>query len=374
MTERFSLKDHLFNQSKVEYLADLLSVADATFKRDEFINVVMSMLPVLELKDRIRLISAVLKDYLPEEYDRAVRIILASLPAPLDESKTDDDFGDFIFAPFGEYIATYGCTRERLVVSLEALKEVTKRFSMEDAIRYFLRAFPREVLQVMTVWAMDDNYHVRRLVSEGTRPLLPWSGRIPLLSRDTLPLLTMLHADKTRYVMRSVAIHLNDIAKTEPQLVIDTLREWQNLGKQDARELAWMTKHALRTLVKQGHREAIVLLGYTATEFSVTTFSIEKPLVKGGDEITLSATITTATTAPLLVDYVIHFVKKNGSTTPKVFKWKTLTLKAGETITLTKRHWLKIDATTFTLYPGRHTVELQINGVIVGATTFILEI
>ncbi len=374
MAERFSLKDHLFNQSKVEYLADLLSAAEATFMRDEFINEVMSTLPALELKDRIRHIRAVLRDYLPQDYERAVNIILASLPPPLDTATSDDDFGDFIFAPFGEYIAAYGCTREHLVVSLEALKEVTKRFSMEDAMRYFLRVFPRETLQVLAVWATDDNYHVRRLVSEGTRPLLPWSGRIPLLSRDTLPLLTMLHADKTRYVTRSVANHLNDMAKTEPQLVLDTLREWQNLGKQDAQELAWMTKHALRTLVKQGHRDALGLLGYTATELSVATFSIEKPLVRGGDEITLSATLTTAATGPILIDYVIHFVKKNGSTAPKVFKWKTLTLKAGETITLTKRHRLKIDATTFTLYPGRHTVELQINGVIVGTTTFVLEI
>jgi len=91
---------------------------------------------------------------------------------------------------------------------------------------------------------------------------LPWSGRVSLTNDDTLPLLTILHADATRYVTRSVANHLNDIAKKEPVVVVDTLRAWQKLRKQETRELAWMTNHALRTLIKQGHHGALALLQY----------------------------------------------------------------------------------------------------------------
>jgi hypothetical protein len=39
-----------------------------------------------------------------------------------------------------------------------------------------------------------------------------------------------------------------------------------------------------------------------------------------------------------------------------------LTLKKGERVILTKKHTLKADTTTFTLYPGVHQIDLQING------------
>ncbi len=374
MTEEFSLKDHLFNKKRVGYLASLLGAADKNFDAKGFEREVMSKLLTLELKDRIRWIADVLKRHLPKDYKKAVALIVRALPPPLDPTKTDDDFGEFILAPFGEYVAKEGCTKEHLELSLETLRELTMRFSMEDAIRYYLRAFPKETLLVMKQWVRDENYHVRRLVSEGTRPLLPWSGRVPLTAADTLPLLTALHTDRTRYVTRSIASHLNDIAKKEPQLVIDTLRQWQKLGKQDPRELTWMTKHALRTLIKQGHSDTLSLLGYDSADYSVDRFSVAVAEVQAGEMVSFAATVTATADTSLLIDYVIHFVKKNGATAPKVFKWKMVSLKAGEVLTLTKNHRLKADATTFTLYPGEHTVELQINGHICTKETFILRL
>ncbi len=374
MTEKFSLKDHLFNKKRVGYLASLLAAADKNFDAKGFEREVMSKLLTLELKDRIRWIAAVLKDHLPADYEKTLTVIMKSLPPPLDPTKTDDDFGEFILAPFGEYVAQNGVTKDRLAVSLEAIKELTKRFSMEDAIRYFLRAFPKETLKAMKIWAKDENYHVRRLVSEGTRPLLPWSGRVPLSSADTLPLLNTLHADKTRYVTRSVANHLNDIAKKEPAVVIETLRQWQKMGKQDQRELTWMTKHALRTLIKQGHPDTLTLLGYDSTDYSVQSFAVLATEIRAGEAVSFVATITATADTNLLIDYVIHFVKKNGTSAPKVFKWKMVALKEGEELKLTKKHRLKADATTFTLYPGEHKVEVQINGQSAGKQKFTLHI
>lgn len=334
----------------------------------------MSKLLTLELKDRIRWIADVLTRHLPTDYKKAVAVIVRALPPPLDPTKTDDDFGEFILAPFGEYVAKEGCTKERLALSLETLRELTMRFSMEDAIRYYLRAFPKETLRVMEQWARDENYHVRRLVSEGTRPLLPWSGRVPLTTADTLPLLTTLHRDPTRYVTRSIANHLNDVAKMEPAVVIETLRAWKKAGKQDVRELTWMTKHALRTLIKQGHSDTLSLLGYDSADYSVDRFSVAAAEVQAGEMVSFAATVTATADTSLLIDYVIHFVKKNGTTAPKVFKWKIISLKSGESLQLTKNHRLKADATTFTLYAGEHTVELQINGRICTKETFILRL
>jgi hypothetical protein len=64
----------------------------------------------------------------------------------------------------------------------------------------------------------------------------------------------------------------------------------------------------------------------------------------------------------LRIDYVIDFVKANGKAKPKVFAWKKVAVVAGEELSLTKRHHFKADATTFRLYPGQHTITLQING------------
>jgi 3-methyladenine DNA glycosylase AlkC len=374
MQEKFSLKDHLFNEGKVRYLAGLLGAAWTDFDSKAFVQDVMREMPNLELKDRIRHIARVLAEHLPDDYESATSIVVWSLPPPLDPTKTDDDFGDFIFAPFGEFVATVGCTKDRLDMSLQTLRQLTMRFSMEDAIRSFLREFPNETMMSLSQWVSDDNYHVRRLVSEGTRPLLPWSGRVPQTAEETLPLLHALHADNTRYVTRSVANHLNDIAKKNPDLVIEILRRWQSEGKQNEKELTWMTKHALRTLIKNGHKDTLALLGYTDTAFVLDSFSVSPETVQGGEVVSLTVALTASADTNLLIDYVIHFVKKNGSTTPKVFKWKIVSLKHGESLHLTKNHRLKMDATTFTLYPGTHRVELQVNGKIEAGSDFVLEV
>ncbi len=101
---RFSLKDHLFNREKTEYLGELFAANDSEFSKKAFVSSVMKKLPALELKQRIVLIAEVLESHLPDHFPAAVERMMGSLPPPLDESKTDDDFGDFIFAPLGEFV------------------------------------------------------------------------------------------------------------------------------------------------------------------------------------------------------------------------------------------------------------------------------
>ena len=94
---------------------------------------------------------------------------------------------------------------------------------------------------------------MRSLGSEGTRPNLPWAKKVDMASDLTLPLLDHLHAYPTRYFTRSVANHLNDIAKTDPDAVLTHLATWRDQARQDPKKLAWMMRHALRTLTKDGH-------------------------------------------------------------------------------------------------------------------------
>lgn len=359
----FSLKDILFNKEKVRYLAGLFSAADKTFDGDLFVSEVMEDMLGLELKQRIVCITKALEAQLPADFSEACDLIVSALPEPLDPTKTDDDFGDFIFAPLGEYVVRNGLSREHLPQSLKTLREITMRFSMEDSIRYFLNEFEKETMKEMQRWVCDDNYHVRRLVSEGTRPLLPWSGRIALEVTAPLDFLTILHSDHTRYVARSVANHMNDIAKIEPKLVVQTLKQWQEEGKQDEKELDWMIRHSLRTLLKQGNKEALELLGYhTNPKITVSTIAVNHDSIMMGEDLVFSFSVTAQRDEKLMIDYVIDFVKANGQTKPKVFKLKKVFIQKGETVSITKKHRFLTDATTFKYYAGEHCVTLQING------------
>ncbi len=362
MKEKFSLKDHLFNKESVSYLADLFLVAEASFNKNKFVDEVMEKFPELELKARIGWIAEVLVQHVPTEQAAAMKLLVKALPAPLDQTKTDDDFGRFIFAPLGEYIVRHGCAKKYLKQSLATLREITMRFSMEDAMRTFLNNFPTETLAAYDVWVKGKNYHVRRLVSESTRPSLPWSQKIGIDYHVPVKYLDILHGDKTRYVTRSVANHLNDISKKDGELVVSTLTRWHTQKTQNPLELDWLTRHALRTLVKKGDTKALVLLGYTThTAPVVSNFRVPKK-VKKGARIQFSFDITSAISQNLLIDYVIDFVKQNGGTKPKVFKIKKMTATADTIISIQKQHHLKADATTFKLNTGTHTLTIQING------------
>ncbi|NVK13903.1 MAG: hypothetical protein HWE35_06945 [Rhodobacteraceae bacterium] len=366
----FSLKDQLFNREKVRYLAGLFAAADGGFDAEAFETQVMADLLALELKQRMTLIADVLADHLPEALHNAAPVLLKALPPPLDPSKTDDDFGDFIFAPLGEYVAARG-VEAHPDLSLDLLEEITQRFSMEWAIRPFLNRWPAEVLARMEDWATHSSYHVRRLVSEGTRPRLPWGEAVGLRLDEPLPLLDHLHSDPTRYVTRSIANHLNDIAKKDPDLVMDRLEHWQEAGVQSAKELGWMTSHALRGLVKAGHPRAMKMLGYDPDLDLSAEIALKSQNVRIGDALEFSAHLEGQAGSPVLVDYILHFQRPGGKISAKVFKLKQSKI-SGKLLKLDKCHKLKGNATTFKLVPGPHRIELMVNGKVRAEAAFEL--
>jgi len=367
--QRFSLKDHLFNAEKVSYLGGLLETGVDGFDRERFESAVMAELAELELKQRIALIARVLETHLDRDFQVACAQIVASLPPPLDPGRSDDDFGDFIIAPFGDFVAKNGLAHYDSAMA--TLLELTKRFSMEGAVRPFIDARPDKTLELFSEWAEDGNYHVRRLVSEGTRPRLPWAPRIAIDVRAPLPLLDKLHADRTRYVTRSVANHLNDITKVDPDVVISVLERWRQEGRQKPGELDWMTRHALRTLIKLGHRQTMALLGHSPDpEVSAGPIQLDTAVVSAGESVAFSITLTANADEKLIVDYTIDFVRKDGTRRPKVYKLGKLEMGAGQIATLRKSHRLHADATTYSLYPGTHSLTVTANGKPVATTDF----
>jgi 3-methyladenine DNA glycosylase AlkC len=369
----FSLKDQLFNKTKVQMIAEEILVVYPEFQTKQFIVTVTKKFPDLELLERLYWIRDCLHNYLPDDYRTAVRILVDSLPAPCDPNLSDDDYGDFIYGPYGAFVAAYGCSKIDLSFSLQTLKEMTKRFSVEFPIRSFINTFPEETMLFLLRCASDKNYHVRRLASEGTRSKLPWAKNITISYKEPLPILDMLFSDETRYVTRSVANHMNDISKVDPELVVKTLKRWQKSGDQVDKEMGFIIKHSLRTLEKQGHTAALGLLGYKNGEVQVQKVQISTPTVVVGESLEFSFSVTSTSTKSqnLLIDYHLYFQKASGELAPKTFKITKTSIEPGATLTFTKRQLLR-PMTTRMLHAGRHEVELQINGTTYPRKNFVL--
>lgn len=375
MKEKFSLKDELFNANKVEMITQEIKEVYGLFEAKKFKEDVLGKFPELELKERIYHIRDSLKKYLPDEYKEAVNILLQALPPELDQRKQDDDFGDFIYASYSEYVVAYGCNDEQLDFSLQALREITKRFSVEFAIRDFVNNYPSETLAMLEVCARSENYHERRLASEGLRPKLPWAKKLTIAHDLPLKHLDLLYTDNTRYVTRSVANHLNDISKIDAHLVLKTLKRWKDSATQEAKEMTFIINHALRTLVKEGNEEALAMLGYhREPAIEVKKVNLKTSSVTVGEALEFEVEIVAEDKVMLMVDYVLHFCTKKGTRSPKVHKLKKLTLQKGEAVMLKKRHPFKANMSTRTLYAGEHLLEVQINGTIIESKIFELTI
>ena len=242
--------------------------------------------------------------------------------------------------------------------------ELTKRFTAEFSIRAYLERFPEATLLRLSEWSRDPNVHVRRLVSEGTRPRLPWAARLRSFQDDPSPVLELLEGlkdDPEEYVRRSVANNLNDISKDHAQRVVDVAAEWWEDGGPDRRRLV---RHALRTLIKQGNEGALAVLGYSAdTPTRVSWIRCSPEAVPIGGKARLEAEVENPSTEEVgaLVDFRIHFVKANGTTRPKVFKGAILTLPPRQSSTVRKTVSFAQHSTR-THYPGPHRVELMLNG------------
>jgi hypothetical protein len=215
---------------------------------------------------------------------------------------------------------------------------------------------------------------VRRLASEGSRPRLPWAAQLENLIRDpspTLPLLRRLQDDPSAYVRRSVANHLNDIAKDHPQLIVQWLDEYLPGAPPQRRALL---KHACRTLIKQGHPQVLKAWGLGKPLRGQATLALAPSTLAVGESLQLTVQLhsSAARVQTLLIDYAVHHVKASGATTPKVFKGWTLQLGAREQLTLHKRHSMR-EVTTRRYHPGRHEVDLRINGAIAARAFFQLK-
>jgi 3-methyladenine DNA glycosylase AlkC len=361
---------YAFGLELAEKMAAQIRAVYPTFDAENFVKHVGARVDSLELKGRISLIAEALRETLPADYPEALGILMQILGPENGGGEASNDYRHMW--PIAQFVEVYGL--EHYEPSMKAMYEITKRFSSEFAIRPYLVRYPEQTLATLHQWTKDENHHVRRLVSEGTRPRLPWGARLNDFIRDPHPVLALLEVlkdDPSPYVRKSVANSLNDIAKDHPELVVEVLRGWQKGASEGTR---WIINHALRTLVKKGDAGALALLGYGAKlAVSVARFDIQPQTIRLGEVMVFTLTLinTGDTAQDLVIDYRIHFVKARGKTSPKVFKWTKATLQSGESRTLVKKVTLKA-VTIRSYYAGRHEVDVQVNGQVLGKAQFEL--
>ena len=344
-----------------EKISKMIAKVHVAFDQVGFVAHVQQGYEQLELMGRGRKIAASLRVFLPDDFKQAVAILLASLDSPVAHDE-ENSMASFIFMPHTIYVTENGL--DDFDTSMNAHYELTQKFTSEFAIRPFIQRYPEKCLALLTKWATDSNPHVRRLVSEGTRPRLPWASRLPEFIQDPSPVIELLERlkdDAELYVRRSVANNLNDIGKDHPELLADIAKKWLVGASKDR---AWLVKHALRSAVKRGEQGALQALGYGKTaDVKIDNVAITPQKSKMGSSVQINFELVNqaSETAALMVDFGIHFIKANGKANPKVFKLKAVDLPPNQSLVFSKKVSLK-PMSTRTLYPGLHKVEVIING------------
>lgn len=353
-----------FSHALVRRLAADIARAEPSFPSRAFTRQATSGLDDLELLDRGKHIARALADHLPARYPEAIDVLLRSLgPEHATDELVGGGMAPFYYLPHTLFVAERGL--DDFDVSLHAQYELTKRFTAESSLRAFIDEDPERVFARLGVWASDANAHVRRLVSEGTRLRLPWASRVAWLDAHperVIELLERLKDDPATLVRRSVANNLNDMTKVHTDLAVATCKAWWKGGSEQTRALV---RHALRSLVKKGHRGALGILGAGAKpKVEVAAARIAPEKVRIGGEVRFSFTLrsTARRAQSLVVDFAVHFVKANGQARPKVFKLKRLSLAGQGAAELSGKVSL-VQRTTRTHYSGKHRVDVQVNGV-----------
>lgn len=353
----------IFDYRRLVSIADAAATVYAGFDRSRFIAQAASGLDQLSLMARLRRVSECLHQQFPTEYPLALEPLNAM--APLLDHR-------FVTLILPEYVARYG--QAHFDLSMAALQYLTRFGSAEFAVRPFLQLDQGRALIWLQRFAHDENEHVRRLASEGSRPRLPWALRLNTLIQDpsvVAPILNALRNDPSLYVRKSVANHLNDISKDHPHWVMDLLDTWPLAHPFPG----WIARHGLRSLIKAGDRRALHLIGAgDKAEVQLETLTLTPATIAPGQslEIAFRLTGTAKRAQRLVIDYAIHYIKRNGSTARKVFKLKNLTLAPGTSVTIRRRQPFR-DFTTRSHYAGQHQLDILINGECLASSAFCLQ-
>lgn len=368
---------NLISPDLVRLIAGHIARHMTEFDEAAFCAAAIPQLDALEMKARVGMLADLLIEQLPQDAARRNAVLAAILhPDEIGEGeRVTDESG---VASWGIWPLTTVMGRVGLNdfdASLALLRQMTMRHTSEFDIRPYLIADQPRALAIIETWTRDENHHVRRLASEGTRPRLPWGVKLPALCADPapiLPILTALRDDPSDYVRRSVANHLNDISQDHPELAVAIATDW---AKGASNQRMALLRHGCRNMIKAGRPDVLAIFGFGPAKVEIEPLTLSSPKIAMGETLEFATKITSADTEPqnLSIDYVVHYMKANGRTAPKVFKGGKATIAPGETITFTRRHPFR-PITTRKYYDGGHSIALRVNGVDTDAVGFTLKV
>jgi len=362
-----ALKD-MFNKEFFDRFTNDLKLVIKDFNIRKFISQIMDKeWEKKEFKQRCCFITTVLKNHLPTDYKDAIAKILELL----DHLKDVHNFSEIDDTTFGLSLE-YGWVLDNFVeqyglddyeTSIKAIEKITQFTSCEFAVRPFIIKYPKEMMKQMLLWSKHEHWGVRRLSSEGCRPRLPWAMALPALKQNPapiIPILENLKNDISRFVRLSVANNLNDIAKDNPETVINLVKKWQ--GKSE--NVNWVIKHGSRTLLKQGNAEAMEIFGFgTVKNITIKDFKISTPKVKIGESLEFGFKLmnNSPRKAKVRLEYGIYYQKANKTLSKKVCKISEKEYAENSTTDITRKHSFRA-VTTRVLHSGLHQVSIIING------------
>jgi 3-methyladenine DNA glycosylase AlkC len=350
----------MFNHAYYQKLASAVKEVHSSFNANSFQKDSIKDLSTRSLNERMRHTAHTLQHHLPDDYRKSISI--------LKDTVTLMPSG-YTALVFPEFVSLFGKANYQL--SIDALKYFTRFGSSEFAIRTFLKLDLTKTLMNMYKWSEDDNVHVRRLASEGSRPRLPWSFKLDEIIQNpklTRPIIENLNSDNELYVRKSVANHLNDQTKDSADYVTRLVKSWDRTHP----HTAWIVKRGCRSLLKQGHKQSMAIFNLSPrVDAMVKNFTLNSRTIKLNEklEFQFSLVSTKNRSQRLMIDYRIHYTKKTGVQLPKVFKLKEITLNPKQEISIKKMQRFQ-DFTTRELHSGTHLLEIVINGLIVKSIKF----
>ena len=345
-------KDFL-NKKTVTVFAREITQVYPSFKHDKYVTAVLSDgFLSLELKQRIDRMAETLRAFLPDDYGKAVEVLINTAPRV-------KMFENWVLTA---YVEKFGLND--LETSVKALTELTQFGTSEFAIRPFMINHTNKMIPILKRWTKSENEHIRRLAAEGSRPRGVWTAHIETFKKNpqsVFEILEPLKSDESLYVRKAVANNLNDISKEHPEKVVKLAERWSQSNNEHTN---WIIKRGLRTLIKKGHPQALKLMGVNhKSAVQVSSFLIKSARIEVGDVVTLYLELksTGKSKQKLVIDYRMHFVKNKGALSVKTFKWAEKTIDKNQALSLTKQHSFK-NMSTRKHYPGEHLIEVMVNG------------
>lgn len=367
MAESFK---NMFNEQFFDKFTKDLKLVIHDFDPCDFVSQVMDhQWEKREYKQRIMHMATVLQKFLPADYREAIAKILElldyvknTLP---DFSKIDDKNFGLLALEYGpvldKYVEQYGMGDYE--TSVKAIERITQFTSCEFATHSFIINYPDKMMEQMLAWSKHEHWGVRRLASEGCRPRLPWAAALPKLKDNPapiIPILENLKNDPSRFVRLSVANNLNDIAKDNPETVIELAKRW----KGESKEVEWIIKHGCRTLLRQGNPEVMKLFGFGSIKgIGIEKFRVLTPAVQVGESLEFSFNLLNNNHRPtkIRLEYGVYYRKADGTLSRKVHKISEKDYAGNSLTQITRKHSFRV-VTTRRFHPGLHRVAVIING------------